>query len=368
MSSTTTYYGFYLPALGDGALNGKPWGAHINANFTTIDTALHSISGDVTTIQGQLTTGMVPAYTSSQNGQFLGVVGGALTWATVQALPAYSSSNNGQYLGITGGVPVWSTVQSLPSYSSANNGQVLGIQSGVPTWVSQSGGGAGTITKNTSTLSFGGTLTVSHTSDTDTKRLAWSTSSDYSISTVSGTAAASSYYYTRPPSLAFDKHDPSLSDNGWVNNGGTTGWISFQFTSAQTVATYALAPLNMSGNTSRTPSAWTFDGSNDGSSWTTLDTITSQTGWSVGEIRTYTIASPGSYVYYRLNISANNGDGYLGLSQLYFNSGTPVVSFMPIVARDATSYGVAITQTDATTTTFMNRSTSAMTITGYVLL
>lgn len=42
MSSTTTFYTFYLPDAGDGILNGKVWAAQVNQNFTDIDTLIHS--------------------------------------------------------------------------------------------------------------------------------------------------------------------------------------------------------------------------------------------------------------------------------------------------------------------------------------
>lgn len=54
--------------------------------------------------------------------------------------------------------------------------------------------------------------------------------------------------------------------------------------------------------------------SNDGATWTTLDTQSDQ---KRAELKTYAVASPGSYRYYRLNITANNGDPtYTAVSEL----------------------------------------------------
>ena len=50
------------------------------------------------------------------------------------------------------------------------------------------------------------------------------------------------------------------------------------------------------------PKTWTLDGSNNGTTWTTLDT---QTGvvWTGGQMRFFTVSSPASYLYYRMNIT-----------------------------------------------------------------
>lgn len=159
MATYTTYYNFYLPALGDGVLNGKPWGAYINANFSTIDTTLNTFNVNITaaqsaitTLQGQIGAGGVPAYSASNNGQYLGVVGGAPAWATVQALPAYTTANNGQLLGIASGSPAWVTITGVPAFSASNNGQVLGVVAGALAWVSPGGGSATDIYSTTETL------------------------------------------------------------------------------------------------------------------------------------------------------------------------------------------------------------------------
>jgi hypothetical protein len=59
-------------------------------------------------------------------------------------------------------------------------------------------------------------------------------------------------------------------------------------------------------------------GSNDGSNWTTLDTQTNQNArfrqW-LPELFPVT-GNTTSYLYYRLDISANNGNAYLGVTAL----------------------------------------------------
>src|SRR5690606_7166352 len=59
------------------------------------------------------------------------------------------------------------------------------------------------------------------------------------------------------------------------------------------------------------PKSWTFEGSNDGSNWTTLDTRTTVADWN-NEWRTYTFSNTTSYTYYRINVTARQ----TGVSQV----------------------------------------------------
>ena len=58
----------------------------------------------------------------------------------------------------------------------------------------------------------------------------------------------------------------------------------------------------------RDPKDWQFQGSNDGTIWTTLDTQSNQAFAQRFELKIYAIANPSFYRYYRLNVAANNGD------------------------------------------------------------
>lgn len=88
------------------------------------------------------------------------------------------------------------------------------------------------------------------------------------------------------------------------------------------VAAYKMYYDSTKGDATRAPSAWTFDGSNDGTSWTTLDSRTGETLWSVPDARIFYIVNNTPYRYYRLHVTATNGDTYFELYQLeYFGSG-----------------------------------------------
>ncbi|MBS1566224.1 MAG: gliding motility-associated C-terminal domain-containing protein [Bacteroidetes bacterium] len=79
----------------------------------------------------------------------------------------------------------------------------------------------------------------------------------------------------------------------------------YKFNTASIAAQYTLTSANDSDP--RDPKNWTMEGSNDGSTWTTIDTRTNETFPSRAQTKVYDIASPASYLYYRLNISAISG-------------------------------------------------------------
>jgi hypothetical protein len=69
-----------------------------------------------------------------------------------------------------------------------------------------------------------------------------------------------------------------------------------------------LIPYDNAGDyAGRAPNTWTFSGSNDGETWTTLDTRTGETGWSRGEFRHYEFRARFPFQYYKFNCTALNG-------------------------------------------------------------
>jgi hypothetical protein len=65
--------------------------------------------------------------------------------------------------------------------------------------------------------------------------------------------------------------------------------------------------------------AWNFQGSNNGSTWTTIDTQTGISWSSVGQIKTFTIASPASYRYYNFTVVGFAGFR-AGVGTMYLNT------------------------------------------------
>jgi hypothetical protein len=98
---------------------------------------------------------------------------------------------------------------------------------------------------------------------------------------------------------------------------GVTGWLQYDLGHTETVQRYTLT--SSFDQVPRDPKDWRFQGSNDGSTWTTLDTQSNQAFVERFERKSFPVGSPASYRYYRLDITANNGDstftdlGELGL-------------------------------------------------------
>lgn len=129
-----------------------------------------------------------------------------------------------------------------------------------------------------------------------------------------GVASCSENYGSTPPWCAFV--GPGV--NGWITNGSALPqWIGYQFPQATVATQYGINPWSADNFPSRTPTAWKLQGSNDGNSWTDLDSQTSFTSWRLNTEQLFTITGNSkAFAYYRLYITANGGNGYTGLHQL----------------------------------------------------
>lgn len=126
-----------------------------------------------------------------------------------------------------------------------------------------------------------------------------------------GTASASSSSGGAVAAFAFD-NDPATA---W--QAGSTAVpqsLQYQFTSPQLIAAYAIR--STTGNLGAETSTWQFQGSTDGTAWSTLDTQTGVANQVGGGRIVYNIASPGNYAYYRLLISSSR-DSNISILQVY---------------------------------------------------
>jgi hypothetical protein len=117
------------------------------------------------------------------------------------------------------------------------------------------------------------------------------------------------------PDQAFDRSPYSKWFNGTATNPGPTGWLRYDLGAgnAQTVKRYMAFCADVAN---RDPKDWTFQGSNDGLTWTTLDTQSNQTFVSRFHAKTYNIGNTTAYRYYQINVTANNGGGALAIADL----------------------------------------------------
>ena len=116
-----------------------------------------------------------------------------------------------------------------------------------------------------------------------------------SNTTPSGTAAASSA--SQPAWQAFDRNTGTV----WQTSVNNTGWLSYNFPVGKIIKRYGFFSHSSNLGNIRT---WTFEGSNNGSTWVVLDT---QTNFVTGTSTFYSFdisANTTSYTYYRINVTA----------------------------------------------------------------
>ncbi len=121
------------------------------------------------------------------------------------------------------------------------------------------------------------------------------------INVATGGAATDSANNQANARRAFDRN----SATQWFYT-GVTGWLRYDLGHTEAVQRYTVISSN--DKIPRDPKDWQFQGSNDGLAWTTLDTQTNQVFDTRLQMKTFTVASPAPFRYYRLNITANNGD------------------------------------------------------------
>ena len=140
---------------------------------------------------------------------------------------------------------------------------------------------------------------------------------------------------------AFDNN----SNTRW-GVGATSGILTVTLAAAKVIAGYSIRARNDSYLID-SPKDWTFEGSNNGTDWTILNTQTGVTAWSMNECKEFVVSSPAAYLYYRLNISSNQSGTDTSVSEVellegipygfdYYGSGNRVIGPIPL---SGTAYG-----------------------------
>lgn len=118
--------------------------------------------------------------------------------------------------------------------------------------------------------------------------------------TGSGTPTASGNY---GPGYEADKAFDNNLNTSWASaTGSGPDWLRYDFGSGQSkvITEYT---FQLDANSYTRPTAWSFDGSADGSTWTSLHSLTGQS-ISSGTRYAYTFTNSTAYRYYRLNITS----------------------------------------------------------------
>ncbi|GAA3880165.1 GH92 family glycosyl hydrolase [Saccharothrix violaceirubra] len=111
-----------------------------------------------------------------------------------------------------------------------------------------------------------------------------------------------------------------------------TGWVDFGFDGDVAVTRYALTSAN--DVPARDPRDWVLRGSADGKAWTVVDSRGGEAFRSRGESRTFDVATPAAFRWYRLDVTANSGAREVQLADVRFSDGstTPAPRTMLTVA------------------------------------
>jgi hypothetical protein len=111
--------------------------------------------------------------------------------------------------------------------------------------------------------------------------------------------------------------DKVMDGSKWLTaSGQTTGWIQYRFLGkgAYAINGYAIASANDAPG--RDPRDWTLQGSHDGTNWNIIDTRVGESWATRLTRREFLFNNAVAYSYYKLNVTANNGDtGLMGFSE-----------------------------------------------------
>jgi len=108
-------------------------------------------------------------------------------------------------------------------------------------------------------------------------------------------------------------------------NGVPTGWIQIRLGKSEVVTSYGLAH----NEAARCPRDFTLQGSDDGKSWRVLDRRVGEKNWTSAQ-RIYQVRTPDRFLYYRIDITANNGDGLVAIGEIYLYSDPSTLAPSPL--------------------------------------
>ncbi|ELS32847.1 MULTISPECIES: putative Ig domain-containing protein [Pseudanabaena] len=149
------------------------------------------------------------------------------------------------------------------------------------------------------------------------------------------TVTASSEYYGYYP--AYRAFDGSLNGSSfWATNGEPNPFIQIDLGTPTTVSGYSFVS-RADGEYNQSPRWWVLSGSNDGTTFTSLDSRSGQPVWGVGEKREYALATADNYRYYRWTYTTEGAIGQNIISIQEIQLLNSIVDSKKIYSFDATS-------------------------------
>ncbi|AJK88689.1 MULTISPECIES: discoidin domain-containing protein [Lysinibacillus] len=103
-----------------------------------------------------------------------------------------------------------------------------------------------------------------------------------------------------------------MTENGVVSN----AWIQVKLNSPRILAELKVTSRNGLGYDTHSPKDFNLLGSNDGSNWETIISISNQINWGSGESRKYLFNNSNSFIFYRLLVESNNGGVIIAIGEI----------------------------------------------------
>ena len=127
-----------------------------------------------------------------------------------------------------------------------------------------------------------------------------------------GTVTQSNAQATWEAWKIFNQNSDRTGGSWFTNSGTATGWLQYDFGSGnqKIITDYMMRPLSTNPSTSDpsgAPRTWQLQGSNNGSTWTNVHSVTNAPVFNTGEERTYNTTNTTAYRYYRLNVTQSQG-------------------------------------------------------------
>lgn len=113
--------------------------------------------------------------------------------------------------------------------------------------------------------------------------------SDVTVSAENGTRASSSTHVNNPNSAGYAFDDSG--GTGWLSATAVTSWLQWDFGAGNDKTIRQISIRGSFNVPSASPKDFTIQGSADGITWTTVLTVTDQTGWTgAADKRTFNVA------------------------------------------------------------------------------
>ena len=132
-----------------------------------------------------------------------------------------------------------------------------------------------------------------------------------------GSVTGSASHDTLVPTLAFDDAG-DVEASRWLalQSELPNVFIQYDFGVPVKVRHYTVQSQHFNFSP-RAPKDWKLQGSNDGTAWVDVDTVSGEANWTEWETRGFAVDDPDHYQHYKLLISAANGaDTYIGIGEI----------------------------------------------------